>query len=160
MSIRARYIALSLALALPVCGISVLHAQSANNLQQRMSSDEFKAAGLEKLSPQELQNLDSWLSRHGKTSVKVVDTSGKPVFYTDDSTRKKFASNIVGHFSGWEGVTDIKLANGQVWKASGSDLPSCMSRDNPRVTVKPSMMGSWLMYVDGCNDNAHVQRTH
>ena len=49
-----------------------VHAQQTDGLQQRMSAEEFKAAGLDKLSPQELQNLDGWLSAHAKVTTRVV----------------------------------------------------------------------------------------
>ena len=159
MPIRPRHLILSMLLALPLCSLS-LHAQQANGLQQRMSDAEFKAAGLDKLSSQELANLDSWLSTHGKVTTKLVDTNGKPVFYADKSERVKFNAHIVGHFSGWHGQDEFTLDNGQVWKQVSSDAPSCMNADHPLVKLKPSLMGSWLMYVDGCNGDAHVERVH
>jgi len=61
MSFRAR--CLPLLLALPCC--AVYAQQTSGDLQQRMSPSEFKAAGLDKLSPQELQNLDAWLRTRG-----------------------------------------------------------------------------------------------
>lgn len=157
MLIRPRRLILSLLLALPLCGLSV-QAQQTDGLQQRMSSDEFKAAGLDKLSPQELASLDQWLSTHRKVTTKVVDASGKPVFYADKATRSKINAHIVGHFSGWHGHDQFTLDNGQVWQQTSSDAPSCMSSDNPVVKIKPSLMSSWLMYVDGCNGDTHVER--
>jgi hypothetical protein len=157
MSIRPRHLILSMLLVLPLCGLSV-HAQQANGLQQRMSSDEFKAAGLDKLSPQELANLDNWLSAHGKVTTKMVDASGKPVFYADKAKRSKINAHIAGHFDGWHGNDQFVLDNGQAWKQVGSDAPACMTSDNPAVKVKPSLMGNWLMYVDGCNGDVHVER--
>ncbi|OOG63922.1 hypothetical protein B0E46_08250 [Rhodanobacter sp. B04] len=157
MPIRPRHLILPLLLALPFCCISI-HAQQANDLQQRMSSDEFKAAGLDKLSPQELANLDNWLNSHGKVTTKVVDSSGNPVFYTAKSERSKINAHIVGHFAGWHGHDQFTLDNGQIWKQVGSDAPSCANSDNPAAKVKPSIMGDWLMYVDGCNDSVHVER--
>lgn len=158
MSISTRHIALSLALALPVCGISMLHAQSAGNLQQRMSSDEFKAAGLDKLSPQELQNLDSWLNAHAKVTTKVIGVNGQPVFYPNPAKRSKILDHIAGHFSGWQGNNEYKLDNGQVWKQNSSDSPLCLKSDHPSVKVKPSLFGNWTMYVSGCNGDAEVVR--
>jgi hypothetical protein len=166
MKIRTRTLPLALLLALSPLGLS-LHAQdnTAQNttapLQQRMSSDEFKAAGLDKLSPQELDNLNAWLNGHSivKTVVKkeTVDSSGKPVF-VDPTKRTRFSAHLVGHFDGWSEGAQLTLDNGQVWKEVGSDAPSCMSADNPVVKLKPSLLGTWLMYVDGCNGDAHVER--
>ena len=155
MMIRPRQLTLSALLAL--CCVSV-QAQQASTLQQRMSSSEFKAAGLDKLSPQELQSLDGWLAAHGKTITKIVDAGGKPVFYPDEHKRARINTHITGHFDGWHGGSQFTLDNGQVWKQIGADAPSCMSADHPAVKIKPSLMGNWLMYVDGCNDTVHVQR--
>jgi hypothetical protein len=161
MLIRLRISLLSAALAL--CCFSA-HAQQTGGLQQRMSSSEFKAAGLEKLSPQELQNLDSWLTAHATVTTrvvtKIVSPSGKPVFYPDDNKRTKIYTHLVGHFDGWSDGRNLKLENGQQWKATGGDYPNCMSSDNPTVKIKPSLMGNWLMFVNGCNGDAHVERVN
>ena len=157
MPIRPRHL-LPLLLILPLCGMTALAQPPSAGLQQRMTSAEFKAAGLDKLSSQELQNLDTWLRTHAKTATKVVDSSGKPVFYTDNNKRQKIFAHIKGHFSGWGGNNEYTLDNGQVWKQVGSDTVSCMTADNPSAKVKPSFMGDWLMYVTGCNDSVHVKR--
>ena len=155
MMIRLHPALLSAALAL--CCLSA-HAQQADGLQQRMSADEFKAAGLDKLSPQELQSLDAWLNGHAKVTTRVVTPTGKPVFYPDQGKRTKIFAHVVGHFEGWTGGTTIKLDNGQTWKQIGNEAPPCMRADNPSVKIKPSLMGNWLMFVNGCNDTVHVER--
>lgn len=157
MILRPRHLLLPLALTLSLCGLSV-QAQQTGGLQQRMSQAEFDAAGLSKLSPQELQNLDTWLNTHGKVTTKVVDASGAPVFYPGGGKYDKIETHLVGHFDGWHGHNVMTLENGQVWKQVGSDAPACMTSDHPPVKVKPSFMGNWLMYVKGCNDTAHVRR--
>jgi hypothetical protein len=159
MMIRPRHLLLSTLLALPLCCLSV-HAQEASTpgLQQRMTSDEFKAAGLDKLSPQELQSLDQWLSAHPKVTTKMVTATGKPVFYAPKTERSKIDAHIVGHFDGWGGSTEFKLDNGQVWRQADSGSTSCPARENPWVKIKPMMMGNWLMYVQDCNESIHVQR--
>lgn len=159
MSIRARYL-LSFLLILPLCGVTALAQQPSTGLQQRMSSTDFKAAGLDKLSPQELQNLDQWLNTHAKVTTKMVDSSGKPVFYGDKSKREKIHAHINGHFGGWSGSNEYTLDNGQIWKQVGSDVVQCMTSDNPLAKVKPSALGNWLMFVSGCNDTVHVKRIH
>lgn len=138
-------------------GCFAAHAQS-DSLQQRMSPAEFKAAGLDKLSPQELQNLDNWLQGHKKTTTKVVDTSGKPVFYAGDKKRSKITTTIVGHFDGWSKGYEFKLANGQLWTSIDPEPQSCRTTDNPEVQVKPSLLGTWMMYIPSCYANVHVRR--
>lgn len=155
MPIRPRHL---LPLLLTLAALPAL-AQQDGGLQQRMNKTEFTAAGLDKLSPQELISLNAWLSDHPKVTTRVVNASGEPVFYTSKQKRSKFSAHIVGHFDGWNGHNEFTLDNGQVWKQLGSEIPSCMTSTNPVVKVKPSMMGGWLMYVHGCNDSVHVTRT-
>jgi hypothetical protein len=155
MMIRLRYSLLSAALAL--CCLSA-QAQQADGLQQRMTGDEFKAAGLDKLSPQELQSLDGWLSAHGKVTTRVVTETGKPVFYPGSQKRTTIYTHITGHFDGWSKEHEFTMANGQVWKTIDPDPQACRASDNTEVQIKPSLMGTWMMYVPSCYENAHVKR--
>jgi len=130
-------------------------AQQFSSLEERMSAADFKAAGLDKLSPDELKYLNGWLQAHQQT--RMVNSSGKPVFYADND-RQKFETRLVGTFSGWSGNTQFTLNNGQVWKQAESGAYSCPTITNPKVTIKPMILGSWLMYVQGCNDSVRVER--
>ena len=130
-------------------------AQQFSSLEERMSAADFKAAGLDKLSPEELRNLDNWLQTHQPT--RMVNSSGKPVFYAD-TDRKEFETHLVGTFSGWSGGTQFTLNNGEVWRQAESGAYSCPTIANPKVTIKPMILGSWLMYVQGCNDSVRVER--
>ncbi len=150
-------LALACLLALPLAGAPA-HAQQGDGLRQRMSAADFKAAGLDRQTPEELAHLDAWLDAHPVVKTRMVSSSGKPVFYADDAKREKIDTRIKGHFGGWSGQSEFTLDNGQVWKQSSSDAPQCMSAENPKVKLKPSLFGAWLMYVDGCNGDAHVER--
>ena len=130
-------------------------AQQFSSLEERMSSADFKAAGLDKLSPEQLKYLDNWLQTHQQT--RMVSPTGKPVFYADED-RKEFETHLIGSFSGWSGSTQFELNNGQVWKQAESGAYSCPTIDNPKVTIKPMILGSWLMYVQGCNESVRVER--
>lgn len=143
------------ALAMLLAALPAL-AQQFSSLEERMSAADFKAAGLDKLTPQELQFLDAWLRGHEQ--VKTVSPSGKPVFYPGNQPRDKFTAHMVGDFSGWRGQTVFTLDNGQVWKQAESGAYSCPSVENPQVTIKPMILGSWLMYVQGCNQSVRVER--
>lgn len=131
-------------------------AQQFSSLEERMSAADFKAAGLDKLTPQQLQYLDGWLRTHEQ--VKMVSASGQPVFYADNKPRDKFVTHMVGPFNGWGGHTVFTLDNGQVWKQAESGAYSCPNIDNPQVTIKPMILGSWLMYIQGCNQSVRVDR--
>jgi hypothetical protein len=154
--VRLLPLLMSVALAVP------LAAQAADQyvpLQQRMSPEEFKAAGLDKLSPDELKNLDSWLSGHGKTATKMVDQSGNPVFYPSSEKAGPIQARVQGEFGGFTGHTEFTLDNGQVWKQADASRLSCLTSTNPKVTIRRSLMGNWMAAVDGCNDTTSMVRT-
>lgn len=154
---RSRHLLL-VALLLSLFSVCLQAQEQDRGLKQRMSNSEFSAAGLNKLTPDELASLDQWLSGHAKVKTKMVSSTGKPVFYTDSGRRQKIRTHIKGEFSGWHGSDIFTLENGQVWQQVGTDQPSCSSSNNPQATVKPSLFGNWLMYVNGCNNSVHVKR--
>ena len=144
-------------LTLPLSALAGSPDQAAS-LRDRMSTTDFHTAGLDKLSADELAHLDAWLAAHPTTRTKLVSASGQPVFYTDKQKRTTIEAHLVGRFDGWNGRNLVSLDNGQQWKQVGSDQPACGSADAPAVKVKPSLFGGWLMYVNGCNGSAHVER--
>ena len=152
---RPLLLLLSVALAVP---LGAFAADQYVPLQQRMTPDEFKAAGLDKLSADELKNLDNWLSGHGKVVTKVVDQEGKPVFYPTSEKAGPVQAHVQGSFTGFSGHTQLTLDNGQVWQQADSTQVSCLSSQNPKVIVRRSLMGNWMAAVDGCNDTAPITR--
>jgi hypothetical protein len=152
---RSLLLLMSVALAVPAVAFA---ADQYVPLQQRMSPEEFKAAGLDKLSPDELSNLDNWLSGHGKVVTKVVDQSGKPVFYPTTEKAGPVQAHVQGTFTGFTGHTQVTLDNNQVWQQSDSTRVSCMSSENPKIAIRRSLMGNWMAAVDGCNDTAPMSR--
>jgi hypothetical protein len=152
---RSLLLLMSVALAVPVAAFA---ADQYVPLQQRMTPEEFKAAGLDKLSPDQLNNLDNWLSGHGKVVTKVVDQSGKPVFYPTTEKAGPVQAHVQGSFTGFTGHTQVTLDNNQVWQQSDSTRVSCMSSENPKIAIRRSLMGNWMAAVDGCNDTAPMSR--
>jgi len=138
----------------------LIHAAGFSSLEERMSQSEFRAAGLDKLSPDELKALNDWLRTHNAVVTTVITTtpSGEPVFYPRDSDRAVIEDHIDGKFSGWGGHTTITLENGQQWAQSESGSMSCGAADHPSVKIKPMVMGSWLAYVSSCSDSVRVNR--
>jgi hypothetical protein len=137
------------------------HAAETSTLEERMSKDEFRAAGLGKLTPAELKVLNDWLAGHATTKVvkELVTPSGKPAFETDQGQRHVIETRISGRFSGWYGKTVFKLDNGQEWTQAESGQFSNGKYDNPKVKVKPMLLGSWLLYVEPCGCSVRVERT-
>jgi hypothetical protein len=129
-----------------------------STLEERMSQSDFRAAGLDHLSPDQLKYLNEWLRTHGAGTPQVVTPSGQPLFYPNDSARDVVESHIDGTFTGWRGKSVFKLDNGQEWRQAESGMYDAGKFDSPAVRIKPMLLGSWLMYVEGCGCSVRVQR--
>jgi hypothetical protein len=69
------YLFLPLVLLLSPLAIAPLHAQQAVSLEQQMGKKEFTQAGLNKLTPAELQRLQRWLVLHASDLAASVPAS-------------------------------------------------------------------------------------
>lgn len=127
-------------------------------LEERMSQSDFRAAGLDHLTPEQLKHLNDWLLTHGAGSGPAVTPSGQPVFYPDAGGREVVESHIVGTFTGWHGKSVFRLDNGQEWRQAESGAYDAGKFENPVVRIKPMLLGSWLMYVEGCGCSVRVTR--
>lgn len=137
-------------------------AQQFSSLEERMTEAEFKAAGLDKLSAEELAALNSWLAprvgaRAGAVGAAVAaDTAG---FARGDNDESAIVSSIAGEFRGWDGAGDrITLANGQVWEVTDSSARLKIKVENPVITVEPGLFEAWYLKVEGYNSRARVKR--
>src|SRR5438309_5648759 len=90
-------------------------------------AEEFKAAGLNKLSPEELQKLDAWLQGYRQVAEK------KATARAERTKLDLLVSRVAGNFGGLTGRTVISLEDGTVWKQANPD-----DRFRPRVTDHPA----------------------
>jgi len=143
------------------------------DLQQQMSPAEFKAAGLDKLSPAELTALNGWLQ--GKVAAVAADTREqvreqareegrqevivKNRGFFDFGSNEPITSTLQGEFRGFGKARKFVLANGQEWEQSDDTVLSGVRRTNPTVSISPGLLGVWYLRVDGVNTRAKVRRT-
>lgn len=133
-----------------------------STLEERMSAADFRAAGLDKLTPEELAKLNEWLRTRGLLAATAAGAAsnvgfrGNTFFGTGDSAGP-VRSEIRGEFRGWQKGDKIRLENGQVWEVIDGTLaipPTPLAK----ITIEPGFMGSWLMKVEGYNAAARVRR--
>lgn len=151
-------IRLALVLALAAFGAQ---AQDFSSLEERMSYAEFKAAGLDKLTPEELAALNAWLKNRTAApapAATYVPPSEDRIGFRDSPDSDGVVSRIAGEFTGWSDKTRFTLENGQVWEQAESSSMRGVSVDSPAVTIRPAFMGSWLMKVEGFNQTVRVRR--
>lgn len=68
------------------------------------------------------------------------------------------SSTIAGDFQGWGPGSQIRLANGQVWRiVDGSEAVLPRVRDQ-KVTIERNVFGTLFLKVAGTNSSAKVRR--
>ena len=148
---------------LAASAVSPAFAQSFSTLEERMSAAQFRAAGLDKLSPEELAALNAWLQKNvgigNSTAVSSAPAAMQDrIGLRDETSQGTVTSRLLGQFRGWQGKTSFHLENGQVWQQVGNDKWAGVTLENPAVTIKPAFMGSWSLKVEGYNTSTKVKR--
>lgn len=134
-------------------------------IEREMSPQEFKAAGLDKLSAEELAALNAWLGRKIDT---VADTAAQQAkkkvedenrgFFNFGST-EPVVSRITGEFRGFARGREYTLDNGQVWRQTDDAELVGARATNPEVRINPSLAGNiWYLAIKGYNTRAKVER--
>jgi hypothetical protein len=135
--------------------------KSSRVLQDMMTADEFRAAGLEKLSEEELKNLNAWLQGYRRTTEtkaaeKATAEVKTKVAAESHAKMDSILSRVDGTFTGLTGHTIIKLEDGTTWKqANPDDRYRAQVTEHPPVKVshgtfgyKMRVVGTGEFYVD------------
>lgn len=159
-----------LAVALLAASASPALAQRtvSGDLRQQMTPAEFKAAGLDKLSADELASLNDWLQgKVGKeTEVALAEAReegrqeviAKNRGFFDFGTKEPIESTLVGDFDGFGKGKRFVLANGQEWEQTEPASLSGVHLQSPKVRIKPGVAGAWYLQVGNYNTQAKVRR--
>ena len=144
MKYRIAVFASLFALALFVC--PAIRAQDEGGIKQAMSPEEFHKAGLEKLTDEELRNLDRWLKGDRE---KTAQTAQKAAARTSKTKMDLVVSRVAGSFPGLSGNTIIQLEDGTVWRqANKYDHFKGSPVDHPGAAVVRSAFG-YKMRIEG-----------
>ncbi len=145
---------------------AAVYAQNGDgrSIEEKMTAQEFKAAGLDKLDKTELKNLNDWID-----GVKTIVIE-KPVIVekvvTVPATEKAaeptedFQSTIVGEFAGFRGNTRITLANGQIWDQADGKQLYVKKMQGAKVRFSYSGFAGWKVQIDGYNAWIRVKRAN
>src|SRR6266496_314778 len=108
--------------------------EMSGSIQQIMTPEEFKAAGLNKLSPDELQKLDAWLQGYRQVTEQTAEKKATAKATAESHAKMDLlVSRVDGTFNGLTGRTVIRLEDGTVWKQANAD-----DRYRPKVTDHPA----------------------
>lgn len=146
--------------------LAALPVLAAPPIQQQMTPEEFRAAGLDKLSADELARLNAWLGRTIETETEKAATAAKRKVEDDNRGFLNFGSSepirstLVGEFRGFGNGRSYTLANGQVWRQTDDASLVGVRLTEPAVTITPSLVGNvWYMSVGRYGTRAKVART-
>jgi hypothetical protein len=132
-------------------------SQSSDNLFENMDKEELQKTGIEKLSESERIALTQWLN-NSKEKIIEEDKKDNMGFRKEESGREDINTTIMGEFNGWMGKNIFKLENGQIWKQVEKSTFYIPKRNNPKITIKPKSMDSWMLYVEGYGRGVKVKR--
>jgi hypothetical protein len=141
---------------------------------QAIAPADFAAAGLAKLSPEELARLDALVRAHqggggarvpaqvatvpAAAAVAAPEAKAAPgllakakVILTPGTAVEYEAvkSRIVGEFNGWEARTVLVLENGQRWQVASGSTYAAPPVMNPAVEIAPGALGTFWMKIEG-----------
>lgn len=169
-------ITLGLALSLAVAG-AVVADQRYVNVEERLTSEQMHATGLDGLSKAQLELLNRLLGedtakvvqaakaeeakvqeeRHAKVQeervAKAESGAGGSLMGFDD---KPIKSRLKGSVSGWEPGTVFELENGQQWKVLKGSLKLRKTLESPEVLVVGGVAGRFFLQVDEDMPKARV----
>ena len=142
-------------LALCVLSPISIRAQGAEfpGVEKAMSPQEFDAAGLQKLTPDERTRLDEFIRRFVSSSSQVAAQKAvdRAVKERKATPPEIIQSRIVGPFTGFTGSTVFTLENGQRWRQSQPDSRYFPKVESPPVIIVKDQIG-YRMYIAGGGD--------
>ena len=114
-------------------------------IQSLMNSGEFSAAGLERLSDEEIEALNAWLLRYTAGEAAILRQDNEQVI--EASKDFELLSRITGEFRGWSGETVFRLENGQRWRQRLQSRYTYVGPPNPEVRITRNWMGFYKLTV-------------
>ena len=134
-------------------------------IEKQMTPEEFKAAGLDKLSAEELARLNAWLGRTLDTETAKAAAVAKQEVehesrgFFDFGSEEPIVAHIAGEFRSFGKGKSYTLDNGQVWQQIDDAEMVVRPMTDPEVNIKPAMTGnSWYMAVGKYHSRAQVKR--
>jgi hypothetical protein len=127
-------------------------SQPGPRVQELIPPATFRKAGLDRLSPGELQELNAWLAEY----TRLVMGLASPSAVTDTRKGEIIESHINGSFTGWSGETVFKLDNGQFWQQASYAYMYHYAY-HPSVSIYPKDTG-YQMKVEDVDETLPVRR--
>ena len=115
----------------------------------RLAAEEKKTMGLERLSPEQVAALNALVQRDRQHSAGQIREQAKAEAKTElqqaREAETRVLGRVVGKYSGWDGATQFRLENGQVWRQSEPGVFYTKPVENAAVLIE-KVYGGWRLY--------------
>ena len=115
------------------------------------------AAGSAALNAAEIERIREEGRAEGRAEGRREVKEESRGFF-DFGSEEPIKSTLVGQFRGFAKGNRYTLANGQVWEQIEPARLDGVKRTDPAVTIKPGLLNSWVLRIDGYNTPAKVRR--
>ncbi|MBM3843750.1 MAG: hypothetical protein FJ397_10915 [Verrucomicrobia bacterium] len=144
---------------------------AAEPFSRSLAPADFAAAGLGRLTPEELSRLDALIAARGapppaapaaaapaiaSAPARVpAAPSRRPTVTAEEETVE---SRLTGEFRGWEPRTVFALENGQRWQETGGTTYAGPPLAAPAVRIRAGALGAYWMRIEGVGREVKVRR--
>lgn len=156
-------------LSLLLCSLLICSSVAAveSQLLSSLPEEQFRAAGLHKLTPAELATLEALIADRKAAPEVAAPAKTGPKWFQAMVTLSEVAdrpeaaealeSQLVGEFSGWEGKSVFRLKNGQIWQQNDTSTRAERPRMEPKVRIFPGLLGAYWLEVEGIKQRVKVK---
>ena len=139
-------------------------------IEKLMTPGEYRAAGIDRLTPAQREALNQWLIRYTagdsqvplNTDGEIGEATGESREAAGESREAAGEREIIAHlgenFSGWTGETLFRLDNGQVWQQRRRGFYTYRGPANPAVRITKNFMGFYRMEMVESGKSVQVKR--
>lgn len=144
---------------------------AAEPFSRTLTPEDFRAAGLGRLTPAEVARLDALVAGARASPAAAAASAApsappekplppRPAAPTggDAGEEGVIASRLAGEFRGWEPRMVFALENGQRWQESGGGRYAGPPLASPAVRIRPGVLGSHWMRIEGVRVEVKVRR--
>ena len=143
---------------------------AAEPFSRSLPSADFVAAGLGRLTPEELARLDALIAARAAPPPAAVPgpaPAAAPARALVGPVRRAapaaeevetIESRLTGEFRGWEPRTVFALENGQRWQETGGSTYAGPPLAAPAVRIRAGALGAYWMRIEGVRLEVKVRR--